>query len=264
MKIITLLNEKGGVGKTTLATHIAAGLAIIGYKVLLVDADPQGNATVAFGQPNEPGLYNLLVRRADFSQVVRGIPHEIYEHPGEPVRGRLGLIPSNAETRSIATQISDAFEVRKRFRELDNIFDVVIFDTSPTPSLLHGSIYLATHGIIYPTECEYLSMKGLMDSFSHREAADAQRQEFNLGQIMLMGIVPMKYRSATLEHQENLADLREAFGNKVWNPIPQRTIWPEATRLNRTVWNLAPESKSAAEAWSIVASAKESLAYVQS
>lgn len=78
MKIITLLNEKGGVGKTTIATHIAAGLAVRGMRVLLVDADPQGHATVSLGLQKEPGLYDLLVRDATFKSVLRFIPPKAY------------------------------------------------------------------------------------------------------------------------------------------------------------------------------------------
>ena len=70
MKIVTLLNEKGGVGKTTLATHLAAGLAIRGKRVILVDADPQGHATIAFGLSKEPGFYDLIVRNAPFQKVL--------------------------------------------------------------------------------------------------------------------------------------------------------------------------------------------------
>ena len=64
--IISIASQKGGVGKTTLATHIAAGLAVKGHRVVLVDSDPQGHATVALGLPKEPGLYDLLVRDASF------------------------------------------------------------------------------------------------------------------------------------------------------------------------------------------------------
>ena len=262
MKVITLLNEKGGVGKTTLATHIAAGLAIRDYRVVLVDADPQGHATVVSGLAKEPGLYNLLVRQDSFKEVLRFIPPEQYQVPGKPVVGQLFVIPSNVETRNIANSISDAFAVADRFRQLGDAIDYVIFDTSPTPSLLHGSIYLATDAILYPTKCEYLSFDGLVESINHRQAAQAYRDKWNLGDIAVLGIVPTMYRTQTVEHSENLKELKKQFGDLVWPPIMQRTIWTEAATMRQPVFALAPNTKAAAEAWSLVERVEEAVTYV--
>ncbi len=263
MKIVTLLNEKGGVGKTTLATHIATGMAIRGLRVLLVDADPQGHATVALGLPKEPGLYDLLVRDATFKTVLRFIPTKAYQIPNQTVTGQLFVIPSNVETRNIANSISDSFAVVERFRELENAFDLVVFDTSPTPSLLHGSIYLATDSVIYPTTCEYLSFDGLVESIKHRQAADAPRQQWGLSAIEVMGIVPTMFRTKTIEHSENLKQLQSQFGELVWEAIPQRTIWAEAAAIRRPVFNFAPESAATKDAWKLVDRVQEALASVR-
>lgn len=252
MKVITLLNEKGGVGKTTLAIHIAAGLAARGQRVLLVDADPQGHATVMNGLPKEPGLYNLLVRDMPFKEVMRFVPPDTYAVPGQPMTGQLFVIPSNVETRNIANSISDAFAVHDRFRDLERAVDYVVFDTSPTPSLLHGSIYLATDAILYPTKCEFLAFDGLVESINHRQAAQAARDKWNLGPIHVLGIVPTMYRNQTVEHSENLKELHKQFGDLVWPPIMQRTIWAEATTLRRPVFSIAPETKAAREAWGMI------------
>jgi len=252
MHVITLLNEKGGVGKTTLATHIAAGLAVSGHRVVLIDADPQGHATVMCGMPKEPGLYNLLVRDAGLQDTMRQVPGEQYRMAGRDLKGELFLLPSNIETRNIANSISDAFAVSDRVRELEELIDFVIFDTSPTPSLLHGSIYLATDHIIYPTKCEYLSFDGLVESIRHREAAQQHRERWNLGPIEVMGIVPTMFRRQTLEHRENLKDLCNMFGDKVWPPITQRTVWTEAVSDRRPVFAMQPRSPAAAEALDLV------------
>jgi chromosome partitioning protein len=262
MKVITLLNEKGGVGKTTLALHLATGLAVRGHRVLLVDADPQGHATVMAGLAKEPGLYNLLVREAPFREVLRAVPPAQYHPDGHAVTGHLYVVPSNVETRSIANSISDAFAVGDRLHELDNAIDYVIFDTSPTPSLLHGSIYLATDAIIYPTKCEYLSFDGLVESISHRQAAQTYRDKWNLGNINVMGIVPTMYRNQTVEHTENLAELKKRFGKLVWPPIIQRTIWAEAATMRRPVFALAPDTKAASEAWALVSRVEEAAVHV--
>lgn len=259
MKIITFLNEKGGVGKTSLAVHVAAGLALKGYRVVLVDADPQGHATVTVGQAKSGGLYDLLVRDASFQSILRPISHELFEMPGQEVKGHLLLVPSNIETRNIANSISDAFAVREKFSELEKAIDVVVFDTSPTPSLLHGSIYLATYGIVYPTKLEYLAFDGLVESMKHRQQAEKHRQSWGMPSIENIGIIPTMYRASTLEHNENLAELRRMFPGKVWDPIPQRTLWTEAARIHRTVWNAMPNSKCAADAIRMVNNVEKEL-----
>lgn len=254
MRVITLLNEKGGVGKTTLATHLAAGLAIRGNRVVLVDSDPQGHATVAFGLQKEPGFYDLIVRGAAFKDVLRLVPPERFAVPDDApnITGQLLVIPSNVETRSISNNISDAFAVLKRFTQLRSAIEYVIVDTSPTPSLLHSSIYMATDGIIYPTKLEAWSFDGLRESLSHREQFTAIRQQYRLGDIRVLGIIPTMFRAQTLEHSENLNQLKETFSNAVWDPLPVRTIWAEAASAHRSVFSLAPGSRTEADAWRLV------------
>jgi chromosome partitioning protein len=259
MRVITLLNEKGGVGKTTLATHIAAGLAVKGQRVLLVDSDPQGHATVAMGVARGPGLYNLLVRDAAFTDVIQLVSPEVYQTRGEVPGGSLHVISSNEETRAIPLLTSDGMVVLRRLREIESVFDVVLFDTSPTPSLLHSAIYMATHAIVYPTECEYLSLDGLGQSFKHREDLQPMRQQYGLGLIDVLGIVPTKYRSSTLLHNNNLERLQKRFGKKVWEPLTLATIWGEASMMRQMVFTLAPESRAAQEIWGVVERVQEGL-----
>lgn len=252
MKTVTLINEKGGVGKTTIAIHVAAGLAIRGYKVVLADADAQGHATVSLGLKKDPGLYDLLVRGTPFKEVLRPVNPEVYAPLEQPPKGQLYVVPSNVETRSIPMQISDAFAVADRFRELKDLVDVVIFDTSPTPSLLHGSIYLATDSIIYPTKCEYLSFDGLVESFAHRDSMQQARSRWGLEDISVMGIVPTMFRASTLVHQENLNKLKSRYGDLVWPEVFMRTIWAEASTVGQLVFRFAPDSGAARDMWSIV------------
>lgn len=254
MKIITLLNEKGGVAKTTIATHIAAGLAIRGYRVVLVDADPQGHATIAYGLAKEPAFYDLIVRGAAFKDVLRLVPPERYTVPDSAgdVRGQLYVIPSNIETRSIPTSIEDGFIVLKRMNELRQAVDYVIFDTSPTPSLLHGSIYMATDGILYPTKLEVWSFDGLRESMVHKNQFTPIRQQYNLPEIEILGIIPTMKRQKTIEHKENERILKERFGELVWEAMPERTIWAEAASAKKMVYSIAPGSKTEGDAWRIV------------
>lgn len=259
MRLVTLLNEKGGVGKTTLATHISAGLAIKGHRVVLVDADPQGHATVIMGLKKEPGLYDLLVRNAPFTEVMRPISPEMFSVPDCKVKGKLFVVPSNIETRNIANSIDDALYVRERFMQLQDTIDMVVFDTSPTPSLLHGSIALATDSIIIPTFCEMLSFDGLRESLVHRDSFSSKKRSLGLGDVELLGIAPTRFRSNTLEHNDLLKGLHERFPEHIWNPIHDRIIWSEAARASRPVFSYAPRTKAAEEAWSLVDRAEEAL-----
>jgi chromosome partitioning protein len=252
MKILALHNEKGGVGKTTLATHIAAGLAIRGQRVLLVDADPQGHATVAFNLKKEPILHDLLVRDMPFQQAVRRVSPEVYGTPNRPVKGELLVIPSDISTRVIPMMTSDVMVVRNRFIELENVIDTIVFDTAPTPSLLHGSIYMATDAIIYPTKCEYLSFDGLVESMKHKEEASRARQNLGISEIRVGGIVPTMYRTGTQADDYGIEVLKERFGKLVWPAIKLRTVWNQASFARRILFNFAPETKAAAEAWRTV------------
>jgi chromosome partitioning protein len=264
MKVLTLLNEKGGVGKTTIATHIAAGLAIKGYRVLLVDADPQGHATVMYGFNKEPGLYDLLVRNAAYQKVLKPIPPEMYDIPGKPVRGRLFLIPSNVETRNITNSINNILVFRDKLGPLEGTIDILVVDTSPTPSMLHGSVALMTDAILIPTVCEMLAFDGVRESLIHRDSFVEKKQSLGLGTVALMGIVPTRYKPQTLEHTELLEQLVEAFGDTVWSPIQDRIIWSEAARAYRPTFSYAPESRAALEAWQLVNRVEEALNHATS
>lgn len=256
MKIITLLNEKGGVGKTTLATHIAAGLAIRGYKVVLADTDMQANATIAFGLPMEPGIYNLLVRpeQTTFRDVLRPVAKQRLTVPDEidKVRGALYIIPSNAEARNIPNSIADGAIILHRFTELQGVVDYVIIDTSPTANLLHSAIYTATDAIIYPTRLEEWSFVGLNSAFQRRKQANVLRGSYGLTPIEVIGIVPMMTKMRTILHQDNYRKLKDAFGSMVLEPIASRTVWAEAASNYVPLFAFEPTSTAAADAWRLV------------
>lgn len=253
MKTITLLNEKGGVGKTTLAVHLAMGLALRGKRVMLVDGDPQGHATVRCGQRKAPGLYDLLVRDEAWERVAKVVSPELYGVPGDVPEGKLWVLPSNVETRNIANSISDADLVASRLEELVDIVDVVLIDTSPTPSLLHGAFYTATDGILYPTMLTFTSFDGLVESIKRRQAADRTRAaRWGLPEIEVLGIVPVAYREQTMEQQRNLKELHGHFGAAVWRPIAMRTIWTETEASARPVYALEPSGPAAADVWELL------------
>src|SRR5574341_504243 len=144
MKVITVTSEKGGTGKTTLATHLAAGLAARGKRVLLVDGDPQGHATLSLGLAKGPGLYNLLVRGVDMRYEVvmpapgpetppptpprkrRGELEERGYRSAEQAGGRLYVLPGNEESYAIPTLVNDAEALADALGEAAETLDVTI------------------------------------------------------------------------------------------------------------------------------------------
>lgn len=254
MKVITLLNEKGGVGKTTLAKHMAWGLACRGWRVMLVDGDPQGHATIGCGLQKSPGLYDLLVRDKGWQEVALMLKPERYGIPGERLpQGKLYVLPGNVETRNIASSIDDSDKFLGRLDELKHLVDFVVVDTSPTPSLLHGMFYNATSGIIYPTQLAQESFDGLVESIQHRQAADKARYDrWGRPPIDVLGILPTMYRSVTSEQAMNHDALKKQFGALVWDPIPQATIWMESGSHMLPVYALQASSAAAKHVWAMV------------
>src|SRR5260221_95165 len=101
MKVVAVANRKGGVGKSTTSVHIAGALAARGHKVLLVDTDPQGHAGVCLGIRKEPGLYNLIVEKADFQDVIRPVSPESLMPEDKPPLGRLLVLPGDEKSQVI-------------------------------------------------------------------------------------------------------------------------------------------------------------------
>lgn len=255
MKVITLLNEKGGVGKTTLATHIAAGLALHGYQVVLIDADPQGNATSALGMAKAPALHDLIVRNARWQDTIRIIHPDVYSPPDDFSNGKNGklfAVPSDVETRNIANTISDGLQFKKRIIQLESIVDFVIIDTSPTPSLLHSSILMASDYLMLPTECEMYSFEGLAESILHNQQAQETAKALGIPAVQVLGIIPTMFRPKTVTHTTALEALKERYGEMVWQPITNRIIWAEAALNKQLIYGFAPESKAAQEAHQLI------------
>lgn len=253
MQTITFLNEKGGVGKTTEAMTAASGLAIKGYRVLLIDTDPQGHATVSFGAKKFDGLLRLLAQDVEWADVTTEINPAIWAGNYE-TKGTLHLLPSHMNNRALPTLLDGNFlYLAERLEEIEGSIDIVVFDTSPTPSVIHGMVYLASDFIVFPTECEYLSMDGLASSTRNMLRGNKTREAHGLAPINILGIQPNKFEKITNDHQDNLANVRKHFGGKlVWQPISKRTIWREASRSGKTIFSYAQGHDAETEAWGMV------------
>lgn len=241
MKTIIVANRKGGVGKTTLAIHLAAGFACMGLRVALVDTDSQGHSASALGMPKAPGLYNMMTDyEAKFADNLMQVPVEHYAPPGwtpEP----LYLLPSDKSTSRIMDRVTSPFRFRAILRDLDDLLtlDYIIVDTAPTNSMFDGLIMTAADYYLFAAEPAGLSFDGLQSALDELKQinrdAGADRP-----QIEMLGIVPNKVRGNTINHRDNIKTLAEHFGGKVYRPLMTRTVFETATDYGMTVYAYAP------------------------
>ena len=236
MSIIAIANQKGGVGKTTLTVHLAYWLARQGRKVIIVDADPQGNAT-AWAMDNDmsvDGMWRVLVGREPVSAVVQASKWE-----------GVGILPGNGTTGEAMTVLSTLrrpFDtVAGALRPLNAMADYVFIDMPPSRAAgFHETLFAADY-LLVPTQLERLALQGvtLMSDTVRLLAA-----EFDHAPAVL-GIVPNMVRKRTLEHQENLQTLVKSFGSLVWPPVPLTVRLAEASAYGETIFDSDPTGTSA-------------------
>lgn len=248
MKVLTLLNEKGGVGKTSLARHVAAGLALKGSRVLLVDADPQAHSTHQMQLKEWGGLYRLLVQDETWEMVLKGgIPPAGAWVGTESTLGSLQVLRGNVETRAIPGLIDDVRLLRDRLDELEGYIDYVVIDTAPTPSMLQSLIYIATDCLIYPTQAQSLSLDGLAKSVARMASLNKTRNEVGLKGAQLLGVVPTMVRNTTA-HAHGLDLIEKHFGQKAILPaLSMMTIWQDSEYAKQTLYTFAPTHEATAQ-----------------
>lgn len=256
MKIIAVTNRKGGVGKSTMATHIAAGMATLGNNVALIDTDSQGHAGLMLGMPDENGLFNVLIEKQPLEQVVRLVASENYSTADHPSKGNLYLLPSSDKTYKIPYELGpdESFlflETMEQFGKDYNL-DLIIIDTNPTMTMFDGAVYLAADGYIYVTECERLSLEGVQKAIEQMQRFGSSRQRYLGRDSRVLGIIPNKLRASTFVHRHNITALAEQYPGLVWTPITLRTIWTEASNAQELVYTYAPTGQEARDTWDMV------------
>lgn len=254
MQVITVVNEKGGEGKTLTSLLVAAGAAIQGARVLLIDGDTQGHCSTAFHMPQQGGLFNLLVEDMKWSDVLVQPPREQWlgNYSSEQA-GSMWLLPSKHTTMVIPMLMKDAGLLRERLEQVEEVFDIVVIDTAPQLGLLHTAFYLASTGLIHPAKCEFFSLEGLKKTKKHVTSLNADRQKYGMDAVPLLGVVPNMYQKRVAAHEHGLTLMRESFGDEnVLSPLSLRTPHREAAYEGKSIYAYAPGSEAELEAWATV------------
>ena len=238
-RVLALCNQKGGVGKTTSTINLGAALAEYDRRVLLVDFDPQGALSVGLGvNPMEldQTIYNALMERdvtADDILLKTNI-------------AGMDLLPSNIDLSAAEVQlVGEVAREQTLKRVLAPVladYDVVLIDCQPSLGLLTINALTAANGVIIPLECEFFSLRGVALLI---QTLDKVRERLN-PQLELEGILATMYDGRTLHGREVLARVVEAFGDKVFHTVINRTVrFPETTVAGEPITSFAPSSAGA-------------------
>jgi chromosome partitioning protein len=237
-RVIAFANQKGGVAKTTSTLNLAVAFAEKGKKVLAIDLDPQGNLTMSQGlNPDtiERSMYDVLVHKLPITQIL---------HQGEIDLAVASIDLAGAEL-ALSSMIGRERALEKALQSVRANYDFVIIDTPPSLGLLTINALVASNGVIVPVQCEYLSLRGLVQL---ENTLSMIRENLN-SEVEIEGILATMYDSRTLHSREALEILEENFGALVFKTRIRKTIrYAEAPVKGTSVLKYDP-SGSAAQAY---------------
>jgi chromosome partitioning protein len=227
-RVLALANQKGGVAKTTTTLNLAVALKDLGYRVLAVDLDPQSNLSMSQGVDVEEltlTMYDVLVREIPMANLI----------------APAGIELAGAELALTAT-IGRERALQRALRPLMDKYDVILIDTPPSLGLLTINAMVASHGVIVPVQCEYLSLRGL----AQLQATLEQVREHLNPDIAIVGILPTMYDGRTLHGREAIDVLTQSFGDLVYPIRIGKTIrFAEAPVSGRSVMSYDPQGQAA-------------------
>jgi chromosome partitioning protein len=219
-KVFCIANQKGGVGKTTTTVNLAAGLARIGQRVLVIDLDPQGNATMGSGidkRSMELSVYDVLLEAASVSEAAR-----------RSEAGGYDLLGANRELAGAEVELVGLEQRNLRLRKALEAagqqpagqYDYVLIDCPPSLSLLTLNGLCSAHGVIVPMQCEYFALEGLSDLVNTIKQVHA-----NLNRdLQVIGLLRVMFDPRITLQQQVSEQLKAHFGDKVFNAVIPRNV----------------------------------------
>ncbi|NLE73175.1 MAG: ParA family protein [Actinobacteria bacterium] len=234
-RVVALANQKGGVAKTTSTVNLGVALRELGYSVLAVDMDPQGNLTMSQGVDPE------TLRVSMFNVLVQGVPIDDVIHERE-IHVAVASIDLAGAELSLAPVIGRERALAKALLTVRDVYDFILIDTPPSLGLLTINALTASEGVIVPVQCEYLSLRGLAQL---ERTLELVRENLN-PEVHILGILPTLFDSRTLHGAEAVEVLRSNFGDLVFNTVVRKTIkFAEAPVKGMSVLTYAPHSEAA-------------------
>ena len=237
-RIFCVANQKGGVGKTTTTVNLAAGLALAGQRVLVVDLDPQGNATMGSGidkRALELSIYDVLLESAGIAEARQPSP-----------KGGYHVIGANRELAGAEVELVELERREKRLKlalhAVHADYDFVLIDCPPSLSLLTLNGLCAAHGVIVPMQCEYFALEGLSDLVNTIKQVHANLNP----QLQIIGLLRVMFDPRITLQQQVSEQLKAHFGEKVFDTvIPRNVRLAEAPSYGQPGVNFDPASKGA-------------------
>src|SRR5436309_10139933 len=237
-RVIAFANQKGGVAKTTTTLNLGVALKEKGHSVLVVDLDPQGNLTMSQGwNPDEieRSMFDVLVHKLPIEEIIREAEVDV----------AVSSIDLAGAELALSSMIGRERALEKALAPVKDDYNYVLIDTPPSLGLLTINALVAAHGVIVPVQCEYLSLRGLVQL---ENTLTMIRENLN-PEVGIQGILPTMYDKRTLHSREAVEILEENFGNLVFGTKIRKTIrYAEAPVKGSSVLKYDPTG-SAAEAY---------------